>query len=293
MRLLGLPAEGGAVLLENFQLLRLARSLNPSAILFDYIDDAFGFTAMPDYVRDLWRETVTTASAVTVTAARLQEQVAALRPGPVSLVRNGVEYDRFAESTAARPTDLPPPGARIAGYVGSIYPWFDTELLAGAARRMPAVHFVLIGPTHPDIGPRLAALRTLPNVHLLGPRPYADVPAYVRHFQAGIIPFLRNTLTESVNPVKLYEYAAAGVPVVSTFFADDLEMFGRVIHIARDPEEFIQHLDAALEESGKPAITADLRRFARENDWSVRVEAILDLLGNRVKNTPPDRPIVT
>jgi glycosyltransferase involved in cell wall biosynthesis len=276
---LAMPETGGTIVIENFQLVHLARSLRPACMLFDYIDDAFGFAAMPAYVRTLWEETVTTSTLVTVTAAKLQQQIAALRPGPVPIIRNGVEFDRFAADMSPRPADLPAAGTPVVGYVGSVYPWFDFELVAAAATKMPETHFVIIGPGHPDVADGMERLRRLPNVHVLGPRPYVRIPAYLRHFNAGIIPFRRNTLTESVNPVKLYEYAAAGIPTVTTFFADDLREFETLIHVAPGREEFLAMLPRALEQAGSPASITTLRSFARSNDWTARIDAIRTLLG--------------
>jgi glycosyltransferase involved in cell wall biosynthesis len=275
---LGMPDTGCGVVIENFQLIHLARSIRPAGILFDYIDDAFGFADMPAYVRELWNETVTTSTTVTVTAARLQQQIAALRPGPVHVVHNGVEYERFAGDASPRPDDLPADGKPIIGYVGSVYPWFDFNLVAATAANLPEAHIVIIGPGHPDVAPGIETLRRLPNVHILGARPYTRIPAYVRHFNAGIIPFRRTRLTESVNPVKLYEYSAAGVPTVTTLFADDLREFGNIIQVSASAEEFVEMLTRALDYSRNPGFTAALRSFARSNDWTARIDALRMLL---------------
>jgi glycosyltransferase involved in cell wall biosynthesis len=277
---LAMSETGGTIVIENFQLVHLARSLRPACMLFDYIDDAFGFAAMPAYVRTLWEETVTTSTIVTVTAAKLQQQIATLRPGPVPIVRNGVEFERFAADTSPRPGDLPAAGTPIVGYVGSVYPWFDFELVAAAATKMPETHFVIIGPGHPDVADGMEMLRRLPNVHVLGPRPYVRIPAYLRHFNAGIIPFRRNTLTESVNPVKLYEYAAAGIPTVSTFFADDLEELRDFVFLARSEQDFAAMLSQALAGSRNPAEILRYQEFGRANDWNARIAAILSFFAS-------------
>jgi glycosyltransferase involved in cell wall biosynthesis len=275
-----MPPGGCAVVIQNFQLIHLARSIQPATLLFDYIDDAFGFTAMPAYVRDLWKETVTSSNLVTVTAAKLQQQIGGVRSGAVHIVRNGVEYERFAGDTSPRPDDLPSGDRPIVGYVGSVYPWFDFDLVAATAAKMRETNFVIIGPGHPDVAGRIDELRRHPNIHILGPRPYDRVPAYVRHFSAGIIPFRRNTLTESVNPVKLYEYSAAGIPTVTTCFADDLDEFRDIVHLARSEQEFMEKLSHALAESRAPDAILLRQLFGRQNDWNARITAILSLLAS-------------
>ncbi|HRX86942.1 MAG TPA: glycosyltransferase [Phycisphaerae bacterium] len=133
----------------------------------------------------------------------------------VHLVRHGVDHAHFAQAVER---DLPKPGALrgisgpIAGFFGLIQHWFDAALLADVARRLPDVSFVLVGETVVDVGP----LAELPNVHLLGRQPYAELPAYCAAFDVALIPFVRSPMTENVNPIKLREYLAAGVPVVST-----------------------------------------------------------------------------
>jgi hypothetical protein len=81
-----------------------------------------------------------------------------------------------------------------------------------------------------------------------------------------------------VNPVKLYEYSAAGVPTVTTLFADDLREFGNIIQVSASAEEFVEMLTRALDYSRNPGFTAALRSFARSNDWTARIDALRMLL---------------
>jgi len=103
-----------------------------------------------------------------------------------------------------------------------------------------------------------------PNLFWLGPKPYAEVPSIVRAFRVGLIPFLRTPLTEAVNPVKLYEYAAAGVPCVTTRFTDEVSAWGDAARVADSEAEFIAAAGAA---AARPADRAPLVAFARLHDW--------------------------
>ena len=87
----------------------------------------------------------------------------------------------------------------------------DVDLIRQLAERTP-YSYVLIG----DAKAPLETLRGVPNVFHLGRRPYDSLPDFCRGFQAAIVPFRQTALTRSVNPIKLREYAAAGLPVVST-----------------------------------------------------------------------------
>ncbi len=278
MNFLGTVRSSPVLVVQNFQLIGLSDILSPSFALFDYIDDAFGFIDFPAYVHRLWERTVRTSDVITVTHPALKAAMASLRSEGIHIVPNGVEYERFAATAMERPKDLPKDGRPIVGYTGSVYPWFDTELVATAAAAIGDAHFVIIGPIHPDIRAAVDRLRSLKNVHVLGRRPYEQVPAYVRHFAAGMIPFRRTRLTEAVNPVKLYEYSAAGVQTVTTLFSDELHDLGDLIAIARTDTDFVRMISTAIAAPPDPTRTARLQAFARDNDWDKRATALLDLL---------------
>ncbi|MFN0157267.1 MAG: glycosyltransferase [Bacteroidota bacterium] len=280
LRQLGYDGSPIPVLIENFQLIKLVEALPTSVVCFDYIDDAFGFVDLPDYVRDLWKQTIERSNVITVTTPQLREQIGQVRSGNTHVIQNGVEYSHFAQENTRRPDDLPASGIPIAGYVGSVYPWFDFDLLERAARELPGVNFVIIGPQHPDIAGSVEKMKGIANVLFLGLKPYTLIPAYLHHFTVGLIPFVRNKLTEAVNPVKLYEYSAAGLPTVTTFFSDDLQQFKDLVHVATSADDFIRALPRAIEERSEAGSIARLRAFGRENDWNARaaeVQAIMNL----------------
>jgi glycosyltransferase involved in cell wall biosynthesis len=268
------------ILVENFQFIGLVRHLSPSVTLFDYIDDAFGFAHFPDYVREEWRETIRCADVVTATSPTLKRQLEAEGAKGVQIVSNGVEYELFAGASGSRPADLPE--GPIIGYIGSVYPWLDYELIERVARALPDIHLVMMGHAHPEVRGTLQTLARLPNFRFLGPKPYADVPRYLRHFSVAIIPFRKTPLTAAVNPVKLYEQSAAGVPTVATDFSEDLHDLGELLGIARSHDEFISLIRASLGKAGNPDLTARLRAFAREHDWDRQAGRIIALLEERI-----------
>lgn len=273
------PARLG-ILIENFQFIGLVRPLSPRVVLFDYIDDAFGFTHLPGYVREEWRETIRRADRITATSPTLKRQLEAEGGKNVEVVSNGVEYELFAGASGSRPDDLPP--GPLVGYIGSVYPWLDYELIEQVARALPDIHLVMVGHAHPEVREKLDALSRLPNFRFLGPKPYRDVPRYLRHFSVALIPFRKTALTAAVNPVKLYEQSAAGVPTVATDFSEDLRSLSGLLGIARSHEEFVALVRASLGTSGNPHLTARLRAFAREHDWDRQAGRIIALLEERI-----------
>ena len=92
-----------------------------------------------------------------------------------------------------------------------------------------------------------------------------------------MIPFRKNELTKTVNPVKLYEYSAAGKPTVTTGFSEDVLQFKEIIFIGDSAEEFIGAVRAALKASGEPNRRESLRAFARRHDWGAMMSPLVDL----------------
>jgi glycosyltransferase involved in cell wall biosynthesis len=225
----------------------LAGAFREEAIVYYCVDEFSefeGFDAVATAAAE--RRLIVKSQVVLTSAARLYEARRDLHPH-VHLVRHGVDFEHFAR--AAR-EDLPLPEELSsiprprAGFFGLLQHWFDVALLAEVARRTPQMSFVLIGDVQTDVT-RLAAL---PNVHLLGRKPYADLPAYCRGFDVGLIPFVRSSMTENVNPIKLREYLAAGLPVVSTALPEVAaltEDMGDAIRLADDAESFGAAIRAA------------------------------------------------
>jgi glycosyltransferase involved in cell wall biosynthesis len=279
LRALGWGLQPSAAVVQNFQLIGLVHRLGVGRIVFDYIDDAFGFARLPPVVQRQWHQTIESAHRISVTSPRLHQLIEESVPGAgakIVLVPNGVEFGRFAAAPAP-PADLPP-GPPVLCYVGSVYPWLDMELLGRIARTYPELRLVLIGRAHPEVAGALRALEKNPNFLYLGPRPYEEIPAYLHAVDAGIIPFQRNRLTEAVNPVKLYEYSAAGIPTISTAFSDDLQAFRDEILIGETAEEFLALVPVALRRRADRAFRDRLTTFARSNDWEARAQAIAELL---------------
>ena len=129
---------------------------------------------------------------------------------------------------------------------------------------------VLVGPEQV----RVDSLKALPNVRLLGSKPHADIPAYVRHFDVCLIPYLVDGFTDHISPAKLNEYLAIGKPVVSTglfevrrFVADH----GDVIAVADGIDGFTAKVEAALRED-TPDAALRRRAVAEANSWQAKVE---------------------
>jgi glycosyltransferase involved in cell wall biosynthesis len=151
--------------------------------------------------------------------------------------------------------------------------WFDFALVSRATERLSDVSFVLIGPN------RLATERLppRPNLHLLGSRPFAELPAYLHNADVGIIPFdVKNCgeLVHSINPLKMYEYMACGLPVVAVAW-DELQHLQSPARLCDTTEEFIRAIADAV---SQPYDRNSSVRFAREHDWSASYRMLQEYL---------------
>ena len=203
------------------------------------------------------------------------------------LVPHGVDFDHFASSDAAViPDELADLDGTVLGFFGMISEWVDRDLLAAVARARPDWTLVLIGEVKTDV----SAITGLKNVRLLGRRPYSALPGYCRRFDAGMIPFRMNALTRAVNPIKLREYLAAGMPVAATPLPE-LKRFASMIELGATPTGFVAACERAL--STNDELSRWRRRAAMSGEsWEARVSQISTLASssascNRPAGTDP------
>lgn len=214
------------------------------------------------------------ADLIVVTSQALLESKRRLHKN-VHLVPHGVDIDHFAragDEESPMPEDVAALPQPILGFWGLIQDWVDVELLAAVARARPQWSLALLGDAATDV----SALAALPNVHLLGRRPYARLPAYASAMDVGLIPFRVNDLTRAVNPIKLREYLSAGLPVVSTPLPE-VERYAEWVRTASTPEAFILACEAAIDD-GAPAQAEARRAAMRGETWRARVEQISELV---------------
>lgn len=185
------------------------------------------------------------------------------------LLAHGVDFARFnafSDTTEGIPEELTGISKPVIGFFGAMSAWLDYDLIFFLAAARPEWSFVFIGPVDSDI----SRISGCSNIYLIGKVQYELLPKYAACFDVGIIPFLVNDLTRSVNPLKLLEYLSLGIPVVSTYMPE-VDRYSDVVAIARTPQDFLSALETSL-----ACDTSELRREriekAKNNSWQAVAE---------------------
>jgi UDP-galactopyranose mutase len=176
-----------------------------------------------------------------------------------------VEHFASARSFAGEPPDQAAIAHPRLGFFGVIDERMDYDLLRGVAAARPGWHLVLIGPTA-KIDP--AALPRAANIHYLGAKSYAELPAYIAGWDAAMLPFARNEATRFISPTKTPEYLAAGKPVVSTSIRDVVRPYGQqgLARIADCAADFVAAVESAMAEDAAERIRA-ADAFLTHTSW--------------------------
>jgi GT2 family glycosyltransferase/glycosyltransferase involved in cell wall biosynthesis len=242
-------------------------------VVYDCMDEWTNFPGFGQSVLSLEEKLVRAADATIVSADRLEEKWKGTAPRLV-LARNAMDAEhyraRFGPNTLLSGAPHP-----IIGYYGALASWVDVKLLTKIVDRYPNGTVVLAGGRF-DVD--LSPIEKRANVRLLGQRPYEEMPQLLWNFDACMIPFLVNDITEATNPVKFYEYLWGEKPVVAPALTELLP-YESLSYLARGHEEFLEQLDRAVAEPADDPRRAARRRTAEENDWAHRYEAIADGIG--------------
>jgi glycosyltransferase involved in cell wall biosynthesis len=228
---------------------------------------------------------VSEADAVIVTAPRLGEK---FKPLARRLLWSpcGVDVDAYqGKVDEPEPLELKSiPHPRI-GFAGNLTGYkVDYTLLDSLIRSRPQWSFVFMGTLGAgDPSNQIPAFLSYANVHWLGEKPYQAIPAYLKQWDVGIIPYRRSATTDAVFPVKLFEYLAAGLPVVATPLPS-LDQYREFCFLASDTVSFQSALDLAIQNHGQGALQR--KAYARQNSWESRVEQISGFLAPMLAESP-------
>ena len=214
------------------------------------------------------------ADAVTVVSEYLRQQKSQFRDD-VFLIPNGIDTERYADVwRRTLPSHSLTENWRrpVLGYTGMLHAErLDIDLILETAQAFPEATIALVGPNLLDTQ-RCDQLRACANLVISEPVPYRDVPALMSAFDVCLVPNLVNDFSESQNPLKMFEYLASGLPIVSTNVAGFRD-YSDLVRIANSPQEFIEEIQEALVEG---TAQATLRQAAVQSEtWDARLDALL------------------
>jgi teichuronic acid biosynthesis glycosyltransferase TuaH len=177
-------------------------------------------------------------------------------------------FDNAKKRLTGRPIEMECVKGKIIGYIGSVDHRIDYTLLESVARNYPDWTLLLVGPLSNEY--KASQLGEYSNVVAVGSKPLNELPLFVKEMDCGIIPFLLNKLTESIYPLKLNEYLAVGIPIVTTHFSKDLDDFSHFIGIAESPFDFVKLIEDEIEGDNEIKRSNRISK-ATTNSWENRV----------------------
>jgi glycosyltransferase involved in cell wall biosynthesis len=276
----------------------LLNAVNPAGVIYDCMDEAGAGSDAPAALTQHHDALLRTASLVLTGGPSLHVATRGRHPN-VHCIPSSVDVGHFAPNEPAPDTDaarnalalqgdLPHP--RL-GYFGVIDARLDLRLIAAMAEARPDWQIVMVGPV---MGIDAASLPRRPNLHWLGPQPYAVLPSLLAGWDVALIPFVKNTSTRYCTPTQALEYLAGEKPVVSTPIGDVISLYGHAVMIANGASEFIAACDTVLQENAAARCRRVLEAIlvVSTNSWRRSADEVHRLLmAARVQAgaSPPNR----
>ena len=249
----------------------IAGKLGESEVIYYCVDEYTAFTGASNGLKQIEDDLFRRADMVVVSAERLFDSKKHFNPNTF-VIRHGTDWRHFR--TALDPdlpipsdiADLPRP---IIGFHGLLADWVDYELIKKVAEHFRNGSVVLIGKIAVDAEQKVKILDDVPNVHFLGRKPYAELPAYCKAFDVALNPFAINELTLAANPLKVREYLAAGLPVVSTDIPE--------VHVLEDclvgtsHDDFILKIEQAI---ANPKPRNEVSDAVAHESWEAKIDQL-------------------
>ncbi|MFL5327433.1 MAG: FAD-dependent oxidoreductase [Gemmataceae bacterium] len=255
-----------------------ARDLNPRAVIYDCMDELSAFLNAPPQILEREAQLLQRADAVFTGGPSLYRGKKD-RHHNVHCFPSSVDAAHFGKARDGK--NEPEDQAKIPhprfGFFGVIDERLDIPLLDSMARARPDWQFVLVGPVvkiDPAILPRHS------NIHYLGQRAYADLPAFLCGWDVCLLPFARNESTKFISPTKTLEYMAAEKPIVSTPITDVAEPYGEIVYLGDTPESFLKACESAFNSSQeeRAARFNAMRDVLARTSWDTTAAAMNEII---------------
>ena len=248
-------------------------TLGESLVVYHCVDEFSAFSDAPGQeIRELERRLMLKSDVVICSSEKLRADKVRVNPN-AHLVQHGVDLEHFARAfdpATTVPDELKNAPGPIIGFWGLIADWVDLQLIRHVADAFSGGTVVLVGNSTTDLSPLDGAR----NVRVLGRKPYLDLPRYARAFDVALMPFRVNQLTLAANPLKVREYLAAGLPVVSTAIPE-VERLG-VCRIGKDVDGVVREIAAAISAGAGPSEVRAAQM--RSEGWEARVADMQEIV---------------
>lgn len=190
---------------------------------------------------------------------------------------HGVEYDLFRKAVVENfpaPEDIRDIASPKLLFFGHLsYDWVDVDLLKEVAKLRPKWNLILIGRNSLESD----EFSGYENVVVLGERNFEDLPAYCAHCDIGLIPFVDSELVRNCNPLKLYEYLSAGLPVVSTKIPEVIAVQNESTRVAGTASQFVEECELLLNTMSKER-SANISDSMKDASWENRIAKISEIV---------------
>lgn len=235
---------------------KLVEKIKAKVVIYDYLDKFIQWDKYDSMMTEK-------ADIVFATSQFLFEEKSKIHE-EVYLIRNACDYDLF-QKDIKRPQDMKELKRPVVGMVGALGKWINRRLLTKIAAKYTTV---LIGT---EFGVRVPV-----EVKHLGYKSYRILPSYYKYLDVGLIPFDYSETSKAANPIKMYEYLAAGIPVVGSDLPE-LNLYPDQIYTAKSEKEFIKKVTLAYK-SDCPSLMAERKKIAQNNTWQKRFSKIEEIL---------------
>jgi len=191
------------------------------------------------------------------------------------LIGHGVDFALFAnaENSNQTPEDIAKIHRPIIGWFGDMSDkTSDLALVEYAAKRLPDMSFVFVGPISADV----SRLRQYTNIYFLGPKPYEQVPLYGKEFDVAIMPWNKSKWIKFCSPVKTKEYLALGKPIVSIDYPE-LKSYHDVVYVSLDYDQFVDNIRKGVKEND-PHLKIRRQEKVRNETWDNKAKLIMNFI---------------
>ena len=272
-------AEKVVTCVYNIAGIPVSKQYHSDFLEYEYVDDisvTVSGAADLDAAVKVHEEIMQSADLVVATAKKLYDEAEG-KCKKVIFSPNAADYEFFSAPAVKNPqyADLRHRYSCVLGYYGALASWFDYELVRSVAEANPDWVWLLIGKKI-DNDMERSKIEKLPNVIYVPAVPYKELPSYIACCDIMTIPFVLNEITEATSPVKLFEYMAAGKPIITSDM-NECRNYDSV-HIYNDAESFTALARLALIERSSEEYTELLKKEATANTWRSRAKAVLEEL---------------